>query len=239
MNEFAPILGVLGGMAGIANTIPYVRDTVRGTTRPHRGSWLIWSVLAVIACLCQRADGASWSVLMTGTQAILTGLVFLLAIRYGEGGMSATDLSLIGLAGVGVIGWILSREPIAALGCVIAADLIAFAMMTPKVRSDPHSETLSTYALASLGGAFAAGAVSEPDLSMLLYPAYFCLVNGATALLIHRRRTILSGLRGRPTARRTPAQQRQPLRPDLRDSHQRVEAARPLGCSSAHGGTGL
>jgi hypothetical protein len=191
MNELAPILGVLGGVAGIADTIPYVRNTVRGTTRPHRGSWLIWSVLAVVACVSQRADGASWSVLMTATQAILTGLVFVLAIRYGEGGVGATDLLLIAFASLGVVGWIISRDPLAALGCVIAADLIAVAMMAPKVHRDPDSETLSTYALASVGGALAAGAVAEPDLSMLLYPAYYCLVNAATAVLIHRRRISL------------------------------------------------
>jgi hypothetical protein len=191
MNNLAPILGVLGGVAGIADTIPYVRNTVRGTTRPHRGSWLIWSVLAGIAFLSQRADGASWSVLMTATQAILTGLVFMLAIRYGEGGVGATDLLLIAFAGIGVVGWILSRDPVAAIGCVIVADLIAVAMMVPKVRRDPDSETLSTYALASVGGALAAGAVAEPNPSMLLYPAYYCLVNAATAMLIHRRRVTL------------------------------------------------
>jgi hypothetical protein len=196
MNNLAPILGVLGGLAGIADTIPYVRNTVRGTTRPHRGSWLIWSVLAGIACLSQRADGASWSVLMTATQAILTGLVFLLAIRYGEGGVGTIDLLLIGFAGVGVVGWIISSDPFAALGCVIAADLIALAMMAPKVHRDPDSETLSTYALASVGGALAAGAVATPDVSMLLYPAYYCLVNAATAVLIHRRRLRLSAVRG-------------------------------------------
>jgi hypothetical protein len=196
MNNLAPILGVLGGLAGIADTIPYVRNTVRGTTRPHRGSWLIWSVLAGIACLSQRADGASWSVLMTATQAILTGLVFLLAIRYGEGGVGTIDLLLIGFAGVGVVGWIISSDPFAALGCVIAADLIALAMMAPKVHRDPDSETLSTYALASVGGALAAGAVATPDVSMLLYPAYYCLVNAATAVLIHRRRLRLSAMRG-------------------------------------------
>jgi hypothetical protein len=196
MNNLAPILGVLGGLAGIADTIPYVRNTVRGTTRPHRGSWLIWSVLAGIACLSQRADGASWSVLMTATQAILTGLVFLLAIRYGEGGVGTIDLLLIGFAGVGVVGWIISSDPFAALGCVIAADLIALAMMAPKVHRDPGSETLSTYALASVGGALAAGAVATPDVSMLLYPAYYCLVNAATAVLIHRRRLRLSAMRG-------------------------------------------
>ena len=60
MTDLAPILGVLGAAVGVVDTIPYVRDTVRGSTRPHRGTWLIWGVLAVVACVSQRADGASW-----------------------------------------------------------------------------------------------------------------------------------------------------------------------------------
>jgi hypothetical protein len=188
MSYWVAILGVASGLASIANTVPYVRDTVRGSTRPHRGTWLIWTVLAIVACLSQRADGASWSVLMVGTQTVLTGFVFVLAIPHGEGGMEARDLFLLALAGAGVIGWILAHQPVVAVGCVIAADLTAFVMMTPKVTRDPESETLSTYALASVGGAFAAGAVGETDVSLLLYPVYFCLANGAMAILIRRRR---------------------------------------------------
>jgi len=105
--------------------------------------------------------------------------------------MSPVDLGLIGLAGAGVIGWILAGDPVVALGCVIAADLIAFGLMIPKVHRDPGSETLSTYALASVGGGLAAAAVEQPDLSLLLYPAYYCLANGAAAILIHRRRVTL------------------------------------------------
>jgi len=190
MSYAAPVLGVLGGLVGIADTIPYVRDTVRGSTRPHRGTWLIWGVLAIVACVAQVADGASWSAVLTGTQAILTGAVFLLAIRYGEGGMSGVDLALIALAGAGVIGWILAREPLVAVGCVIAADLIASAMMVPKVRRDPHSETISMYALASVGGALAAGAVGSIDLALVLYPAYYCVANGTAAILIRQRRSV-------------------------------------------------
>ena len=74
MPDLAPILGLLGGAVGVADTIPYVRDTVHGSTRPHRGTWLIWGVLAIVACASQRADGASWSLVMTATQAVLTGL---------------------------------------------------------------------------------------------------------------------------------------------------------------------
>ena len=64
--------------------------------------------------------------------------------------------------------------------------------MVPKTYRDPDSETLATFAFASLGGALAAGAVGAPDVSLLLYPLYFCLVNGALAVLIHHRRDVLA-----------------------------------------------
>ena len=92
MTEVAPVLGVLAGVCAVANTIPYIRDIVRGTTRPHRGTWLVWAVLAIVVYASQRAGGASWSLLMSGAQALLTGLVFILAIRRGVGGLSATDV---------------------------------------------------------------------------------------------------------------------------------------------------
>ena len=191
MTGLAPVLGVLAAVVGVVDTVPYVRDILRGATRPHRGTWLIWGVLAVVVCLSQRADGASWSLVMAGAQVVLTGLVFVLAIRMGEGGVSRTDALLIAIAGGGLAGWLLVEEPIVATACVIAADIIAAAMMVPKVYRDPGSETLVTFALASAGGALAAGAVGMVDVSLLAYPIYYCLINGALALLIHHRRAVL------------------------------------------------
>jgi hypothetical protein len=167
---------------------PYVRDTVRRSTRPHRGTWLIWTVLAVVASLSQHADGGTWSVAMAVAQAATNGLVLALAIRFGVGGVSALDVTLIALAGTGVGGWLLAGDPLLATACVVAADLIAAAMMIPKTWHDPGSETLSTFAWASLAGALSAAAVGAFEPSLLLYPAYYCLVNGGLALLIARRR---------------------------------------------------
>ena len=96
---------------------------------------------------------------------------------------------MITLAGGGVIGWVVAGDPVIATACVVAADFIGAAMMVPKVYRDPGSETLATFALASLSGALAACAVGAPDLSLLLYPAYYCLANGAMAALIRHRRT--------------------------------------------------
>jgi hypothetical protein len=128
---------------------------------------------------------------MAGTQAVLTTFVFALAIRRGEGGLSATDGILIAIAAGGMAAWVLVDEPLVATACVIAADLIAAAMMVPKVHRDPGSETLVTFALAGAGGALAGGAVGAVDASLLCYPVYYCLVNWALALLIHHRRVAL------------------------------------------------
>ena len=195
MIELVAVLGVSAGAIGIADTIPYVRDTLRGVTRPHRGTWLIWGVLAVVVCLSQYADGASWSLIMAAVQAVLTSLIFVLSIRRGEGGLSPTELVMIAIAAGGVVGWIVADEPLVATVCVVAADLIGAAMMVPKTYRDPESETLVTFAFASVGGALAAGAVGALDLSLLLYPVYYCLVNGAIALLIVHRRSVLAAPR--------------------------------------------
>jgi hypothetical protein len=192
--HLAPALGLLAGLTCIANTIPYVRDTLRRSTRPHRGSWLIWTLLALVVCFSQRADGASWSLVMCAMQVAMNAVVLALAVRFGTGGVSRVEAALLVVAAAGVAGWALAGDPVVATACVICADLTAFALMLPKSWRDPGSETLSTFAIASLGGALAAAAVAAPEPSLLLYPIYFCLANGAVALMLSRRRRVVPGI---------------------------------------------
>jgi len=191
MSAAAPLLGLLAGIMAVADLIPYLRDMLRRTTRPHRGAWLIWSVLAVVVFGAQSADGASWSLIILGAEAVGTSVIFALSLRLGSGGLSRAERCLIALAGAGVVAWAAADAPIIATACVVAAELIATALMVPKTWRDPNSETLSTYALASLAGAFAAGSVGALVPALLLYPVHFCLLNGAIAVLILRRRKVL------------------------------------------------
>jgi hypothetical protein len=50
-----------------------------------------------------------------------------------------------------------------------------------------RSETLSTFLLAAAAGCLGAAAVGAFELELLLYPAYFALVNAATAAVIMLR----------------------------------------------------
>jgi hypothetical protein len=206
MTATAPVLGVLAGVAGIAGTVPYVRHVLRRSTRPHLSTWLVWSLLAVVVCLSQRADGASWTLAMAATHAVLTSLVAVLALRAGAGGIGRADRALIAVALGGVAGWLLVDEPLVATAGVVVADVIAAAMMIPKTWRDPGSETLSTFVLASGGGALAAGAVERFDPSLLLYPLYSCAVNGVlAAVIVHRRAVARRWPDGRARASARPA----------------------------------
>lgn len=209
MSELAPGFGILAVGVAVADTIPYVRDILRGMTRPHRGTWLVWGVLAVVVTCSQHADGASWSVLVAAAQAGLTLGVFVLSIRRGEGGLGRLDVLMLAVAAGGIAGWTVADEPIVATVCIIVADLVAAAMMMPKTFRDPGSETLSTFGLASLSGLLAACAVGGVDAGLLLYPVYLCVVNGMIALVICERRRLLEG---RDTAPRVVAAPTRPRR---------------------------
>ena len=186
-------------MLGVACTVPYLRDTLRRTTVPHRGTWFIWGLLEVVALEAQRAEGARWSMLPLLTQTIGTCLVFGLSVRLGYGKLTRVDLSLIALAGVGVAGWLAVDEPVIATTCVIAADFVAVLMMMPKTWRDPHSETLSTFVLAAGCGVLTTGAVGSLSVSLLAYPVYFAAVNAAVAgVIAYRRRVLERGVDGGP-----------------------------------------
>jgi len=191
LSELAPTFGLLAGVVAVACNVPYLRDTWRGSTVPHRGSWLIWSVLELVAVGAQGADSARWSLVPLVVQAAGTCLVLALSVRLGQGGLSRVDLGLLVLATLGLAGWMAVDEPVIATACVVVADLLAAVMMVPKAWRDPHSETLSTFVLASASGALTALAVGSLSVSLLAYPVYFVAVNAGLAAVIVRGRRVL------------------------------------------------
>jgi hypothetical protein len=192
VDHLPAVAGVVGGLLSSVDPIPYIRDTLRGRTHPHRGTWLIWSVLACVALSAQWAQDGAWSLVVLALQAASMTLILLLSIRRGVGGASAVEVALLVLAGVGVAGWLWSTQPLVAMLCVLAADLIGSLMMLPKTWRDPWSETLSTFWLSALAAALGTVAVGSWAPQLLLYPAYLTVVDVVTASLILGRRRVLT-----------------------------------------------
>ena len=189
--EVAAIAGLLGGAVSLVDPLPYIRDVARRRTRPHRGTWLIWAVLGSTAFASQLASEGGWSLAVLGVQAVSTALILVLSLRHGVGGVSASELALLAVAAVGIAGWLVSDEPVVASVCVVVADLAGVLLMVPKTWADPWSETAVTFGLSAVAGALGVVAVGRADPGLLLYPAYFGLINlGTTVLILGRRRAL-------------------------------------------------
>ncbi len=187
--NLAAIAAGLGGFITIFDAAPYVRDTLRGTTRPHRGAWLIWTSLSLVALASNDADGAVWSRLPLAAQAIGCVAILVLAIRRGEGGVSPPELATLGVAALGVVGWITLSDPTLATAAVIVADLMGGLMMLPKTWRDPDSETAITYVLGTVVGVCTLIAVDGWKASLIAYPLYYVVINLLiSAVIIGRRR---------------------------------------------------
>lgn len=171
------LAGYLSGIAIILSFFPYIRDIFRDKTKPERASWLIWTILGLISFFSQFAKGATWSLTMTGAQAAGDALIFLLALKYGLGGLQKRDIAGLTGAAIGLILWGLTGEAAVALFIVVFVDAIGVALTVIKTYRYPSTETVSSWVLTFLGGLFACIAVGRLDFVLLAFPFYICLAS--------------------------------------------------------------
>lgn len=167
--------GYLSGLAILIAIIPYIRDILKGKTKPERAAWLIWSVLSAISFFAQYASGGTYSTFMSGFQAATDIFVLLLAWRYGWGGLLPRDLAALGGAALGLLLWYFTRTAAVALFIIIIIDALGVYLTVRKVYEQPSTETVSSWALTLLAGVLAAVAVGGWNLVLLAFPIYIAL----------------------------------------------------------------
>jgi hypothetical protein len=187
-------IGILAGILSIIMYLPYIKDTIKGITHPHRASWLIWSSLGLIAFFTQLAKGATNSLWMTAAQTLGTLLVFLLALKLGVGGFNKRDKISLLVAALGLMIWLFTKEAAYALLITIAVDAIGAGLTAIKAYEMPESETLITWILSAVSGLLGAIAVGKPSFILMAYPLYVFLANSwviAGIYLGHKRKTMI------------------------------------------------
>lgn len=187
--------GVVAGLLSVAGAVPYLWDVWRGRTVPHRGAWLVWTVLGCTALAAQVSAGAGWAAAFLWVQAFGMLCTLGLAVTRGIGGARPAELAALGLAAAGVVGWQATASPLCATACVCLADAMGFALMLPKAWRDPWSETSSTYLLAALSGACPLLAAGDGGPELLLYPVWFVVANALVTAVLALRRSALGAVR--------------------------------------------
>lgn len=171
------LAGYLSGVAILLSFAPYIRDIFRGRTKPQTTSWLLWAILGTISFFSQLAKGASYSLVMTGVQAIGDLFIFIIATKYGWGGLKRRDI--VALLGVGLaLGlWYLTKDAAIALIIVIFIDGTGAVLTAVKSYQHPDTETVSAWWLTFVGGLLASLAVGKLNFILLAFPLYTVMAN--------------------------------------------------------------
>ena len=175
----------------IISVIPYSRSILKGKTKPHRMTFLIWTILILIALFSQLAKGATWSLLLTVGDSLAVLITFILSLKFGVGGLEKRDIiSLCGVV-ISLVFWYLTKEPAVALFLIILIDLIGLNLTIIKTWKNPETENWLAWILCALGGFFGVLAVGNFNFILLSYPVYICLANLSVAVVIIGRKKYL------------------------------------------------
>ena len=181
---------VLATVVTIVSVVPYLRDIIKGTTKPNLVSWMTWFLLTGIATVAEIVAHEYIAAIFTGSAVVETGLIVAFGLyRKAYVRYTAFDVWCQVGAVVGIILWQVFNTP--AIG-VIASVAIDFIGALPTVRhswKDPSEETWQTYALSGLGGLFALVALDTYNWVSLPYAVYIVLINALLAGMIINRRT--------------------------------------------------
>jgi hypothetical protein len=183
--DFYVAMAAAAGILTIVSVVPYVRDMLKGTTRPNIVSWGIWCLVQAIFAAAQIAEGASLSVVLPIAEVATVGLVVVLGlVGYGYKKYGKLDFICLSLALLAIVLWQVTSIPLIAMWMAVAADLIAAIPTLVKSYRDPKSETPLAYFLVVLSAIAAAFSTDLIDVPNLLWPGYIFAINAATVSLI-------------------------------------------------------
>ena len=182
------ILGIVAALIGVVGYIPYYRDILRGTTKPHPFSWIGFALLLGITFFAQVTTNAGPGAWVTGISSLATFGIAILALVKGERDIKAFDWFCFAGGLLGIVLWRATSDPLLAVVIVTVVDAIVFAPTYRKAYLRPQEETESLFVLSVIKYLISVFALGTLNLTTALFPISLVLTNGALVILLSLRR---------------------------------------------------
>lgn len=185
------VLGTVAIVISIFGYAPYIYDIYRGKTKPHAFSWLIWGTLTAIAFAAQLSDNGGIGAWPTGITALLSGVIFVTSLKYGERNIVKSDWYYLIAAFIGLLLWPLAKSPLLSVIVVSIIDVLGFFPTFRKSYNRPFEETLSTHAITPIKHGLSTIALRNYSVVTVIYPLslFISSVVFVIMLLVRRRAT--------------------------------------------------
>jgi len=165
MNIAAAVLIAGALVQFFVGTLAYVRDALKGSSKPNRMTFLIWSAGPFIGVAAGIVAGAAWWALLPVFLAGLGPFAILLSSSKNPAAywkLGPLDYACGALAVLALVLWALTADPVTAIVLSILADALASLPAVIKSWRYPETETGFTYFVA----------LCNVSLGLLLAPSY-------------------------------------------------------------------
>ncbi|HXW32670.1 MAG TPA: hypothetical protein VEJ21_06205, partial [Acidimicrobiales bacterium] len=146
---------ILGAAVGAVGTWWYLRDTLRGVTRPNRVTWALWAALPLLAFAVEVQAGVGLRALMTFVSGFGPLLVFMASFRNRRAVWKIERIDWVcgALSLAGLVVWLAAHQATVGLVAFIVADALAALPTLRKSWLAPETETAAAYVTAAVNGA--------------------------------------------------------------------------------------
>lgn len=182
------ILALISIAIGFYATGIYIASILRGYTRPHLFSWLIWGLLTMIAWAAQFHENAGPGAWVTLVAALMCFAVTVLCFRYGEKTITRSDWIMFVTALCAIPLWYITANPLWSVILVTVIDMLGFYPTFRKSWMKPGEEALWTYGLSVVKFGLGMMALETFNMTTALYPFSLVVTNAAFVIFIMVRR---------------------------------------------------
>lgn len=179
-------IGVGAGIVSFFGFVPYIWTMCKGRTRPSRASWFSWSIVGLMLLLSYYYSGAGETIFVPIGYFLGPFIVFLFAIKLGEGGLNIFDASCITIAIASFVVWIISKSPILALKLGLFAHFIGALPTIRKSYYEPRKENRFAWLIFEIGNAINIIAIKEITFAKTIYLFYMFVFTGMIVILVFR-----------------------------------------------------
>lgn len=187
---YKQILGALAVFLALVSYFPYVRDIMKGETKPHAFSWLIWLILTAVGFFIQMENGAGPGAWFNGFMIFVCAFIMIAGIAKGRSEIIFVDWICLALASIATYFWLVAKDPYISITLVIAADALGTIPTIRKSYIHPHTETIETYAINAFRIFLAIFALEKISFITASYHVYMILANAllVSVLLVRRKK---------------------------------------------------
>lgn len=169
----------------------YIRDTIKGTTRPNRISQGLWAVAPLIGVGAALSSGAG---VLTTVRIFMAGFIPLLILiasfanKTGYWKTTTFDYICGSFSLIALVMWLGMDQPVYAVLLAAIADFFAAIPTIKKSWTNPESETGVAYIMSLCGTLLILPTIHVFDIQNTAFQIYLLVVNVILIFAIYRHR---------------------------------------------------